>query len=174
MRSSRRALRELERIELATKGELPINLVPMIDILTVLVLYLLVATVYRHFSILQLNLPSTAPVTEITETPPLQLTVTIRQNALELSDRLGALSRMDNAGGAYNVAGLTQMLLEIKQRAPEETEINLLVEPDIPYETLVQIIDAVRLWPGGVAGAAGTNDLFPTISIGDAPEAGTS
>ena len=51
MRSSRRALRELERNELANKGEPPINLVPMIDILTTLVLYLLVGTIFRQFTV---------------------------------------------------------------------------------------------------------------------------
>ena len=61
MRSARRALRELERNELANKAEPPINLVPMIDILTVLVLYLLVGSIFRHFTVLTLNMPNTAP-----------------------------------------------------------------------------------------------------------------
>jgi biopolymer transport protein ExbD len=167
MRSSRRALRELERNELANRGEAPINLVPMIDVLTVLVLYLLVGTIFRHFTILQLNMPNTAPVT-VEDKPPLELSVTIRATGLEISDRLGALQRIDNTAGAYDMAALTQLLLQIKQKAPQETSINLLLEPDIPYDTLVHVIDAVRLWPEGVQQTLGTPELFPAIAIGDA------
>ena len=169
MRSSRRALRELERNDLANRGEAPINLVPMIDILTVLVLYLLVGSIFRHFTIIQLNMPNTAPVT-VEDKPPLELSVTIRATGLEISDRLGALQRIENVDGAYNVAALTQLLLEIKQKTPDETAINLLLEPDIPYDTLVQVIDAVRLWPESTKPTLGTTDLFPAIAIGDAPK----
>jgi len=169
MRSTRRALRELERNELANKGEPPINLVPMIDILTTLVLYLLVGTIFRHFTVLQLNMPNTAPI-EVDDKPPLELSVTIRATGFEVSDRMGALQRIDSpAGGSYDYTALTNLLLDIKQRAPEETSINLLLEPDVQYETLVHVIDSVRLWPEGVQQSLGTKDLFPAIAIGDAP-----
>jgi biopolymer transport protein ExbD len=176
MRSARRALRELERNELANKGEVPINLVPMIDILTVLVLYLLVGSIFRHFTVLTLNMPNTAPV-QVQDKPPLELTVTVRAAALEISDRLGALQKIDNVNGTYDLNALTTLLLQIKQKTPDETAINLLLEPDIEYDVLVHVIDAVRLWPDNVALPEGVQktpgkaaNLFPAIAIGDAPK----
>ena len=107
MRSVRRALRELERTELASKGEPPINLVPMIDILTVLVLYLLISTIFRHFTILQLNLPGPAQAVPAEERPPLDLKVVLRAQRLEVHDRNGTVRLLD-ARGAPRYRGETE------------------------------------------------------------------
>lgn len=190
MRSVRRALRELERNELANKGEAPINLVPMIDILTVLVLYLLVGTVYEHLAILELNLPAAQAAAKTDDKPVLQPTVIVRRDWLELRDRRGAFQRLDNVADGYDLGALSQRLLAMKLQAPQETTITLLLEPEIPYDTLVQLMDSVRLLPAGAtpapaatAGAAkgqpaatpapGLTELFPAISIGDAPKSGS-
>ena len=168
MRSVRRALRELERNELGNKGEPPINLVPMIDVLTVLVLYLLVGTIYKHLAILQLSLPSTTPVVQIQDKPPLQLTVNVLAGELVVSDRSGALKRIPNTAEGYDLAALAQFMAEVKHKAPEETSITLLLQPAILYDTLIQVMDTVRLWPAGVPQDLGTKEMFPVIAIGDA------
>lgn len=170
MRSVRRALRELERNELASKGEPPINLVPMIDIMTVLVLYLLVGTIYEHLAVLELNLPLNAPVQQVQEDPRLQLSVTVRAKELIVGDRHGAVQRQPRTAEGYDLGALARLLLEIKRKSPEETNINLLLEPDIPYDTLVQVMDTVRLWPEGVPQELGTAEMFPDMSLGDAPK----
>lgn len=165
----RRALRELERNELANKGEPPINLVPMIDILTVLVLYLLVGSIYEHLAVLQLNLPATQAAATTDDKPVLQPTVIIRRDWLEVRDRRGIYQRLDNSPAGYDLEALAGRLLEIKRQAPRETSITLLLEPEISYDTLVQIMDGVRLLPADNA-PAGLTELFPAISIGDAPK----
>ena len=172
MRSVRRALRELERNDLASKGEPPINLVPMIDIMTVLVLYLLVATLQKHISVLELNMPTTAPV-QTQEQPKLQLSVTVRAGEMIVSDRYGAIQRLPNNQG-YDFPALAQLLVEIKRKAPEESAINLLLEPAVQYDVLVQAMDAVRLWPPDLTEEFGSKYLFPDIALGDAPDVGTT
>lgn len=173
MRSVRRALRELERNEIANKGEAPINLVPMIDILTVLVLYLLVGSVYEHLAILQLNLPATQAAAKTDDKPDLQPTVIVRRDGLELRNRRGVFQRLDNNAAGYDLEALSGLLLEIKRQAPQETSITLLLEPDISYDTLVQLMDGVRLLPEGLDPTQGLTELFPSISLGDAPNRGT-
>lgn len=170
MRSARRALRELERNELANKGEAPINLVPMIDILTVLVLYLLVGSVYEHLAILQLNLPAQTAAATTKDEPDLQPAVIVRRDWLELRDRRGQYSRLDNTEDGHDLAALAGRLLELKRAKPQEQAITLLLEPEVSYDALVQVMDAVRLWPA--AAGAGEEELFPLISIGDAPKIG--
>ncbi len=173
MRSTRRALRELESSERANKGELPINLVPMIDILTVLVLYLLVGSVYEHLAILQLNLPAAQAAAPADDKPVLQPTVIVRRDWLELRDRRGKFQRLENGAAGYDLGALSGLLLEIKRQAPQETSITLLLEPNISYDTLVQLMDSVRLLPADSAAIPGLTELFPAISIGDAPKSGT-
>lgn len=179
MRSSRRALRELERNELANKGEPPINLVPMIDILTTLVLYLLVGTIFRQFTILELNLPGPAQQVQTDQKPPLDLKVVLRQQRLEVHDRNGAVRVLDNvptsqpgtapAAPGYDIAALGQLLAEIKRLNPDEESITLLLEPDIKYDLLVKVMDAARAFPPGSAELTQGIPMFPSIAIGDAP-----
>ena len=42
-------------------------------------------------------------------------------------------------------------------------------EPGIPYDTLIQVMDAVRIAKQVQAGSLVKAELFPVISIGDAP-----
>ena len=179
MRSSRRALRELERNELANKGELPVNLVPMIDVMTVLVLYLLVGTIFRQFTVLQLNLPGPNQAVPVEERPPLDLKVVLRAQRLEVHDRNGTVRVLDNipdnrpaAGGnaAYDTASLGTLLAEVKRLNADEETVTLLLEPDIKYDALVQVMDAVRVFPPGSAELTQGIPMFPSIAIGDAPK----
>ena len=172
MRTARRALRELERNEIANKGEPPINLVPMIDILTVLVLYLLVSTIFRQFTILQLNLPGPNQAVQTEEKPPLDLKVVLRKQRLEVHDRNGTVGVIDNVPAGYDVASLGPLLAEVRRRNIDEESITLLLEPDIKYDALVQIMDTVRAFPPGSAELTQGIPMFPNIAIGDAPLAG--
>src|SRR5689334_12937988 len=123
MRSVRRALRELERNELANKGEPPINLVPMIDILTTLVLYLLVGTIFRQFTILELNLPGPTQQVQTDQKLPLDLKVVLRKQRLEVHDRNGTVGVLDNTPTGYDLNALGQLLAEVRRRNVEEDSI---------------------------------------------------
>jgi len=171
MRSVRRALRELERNELANKGEPPINLVPMIDILTVLVLYLLVGTIFRQFTILQLNLPGPAQAVPAEERPPLDLKVVLRAQRLEVHDRNGTVRVLPNGADGYDTAALGALLSEVKRLNAHEESVTLLLEPDIKYDALVRVMDTVRVFPPGSAELTQGIPMFPAIAIGDAPKA---
>lgn len=171
MRSVRRALRELERNDIASKGEAPINLVPMIDILVVLVLYLLVGTIFKQFTILQLNLPGPSQAVPAEERPPLDLKVALRAQRLEVHDRNGTVRVLDNGAAGYDTEALGALLAEIKRLNAHEESITLLLEPDVKYDALVQVMDAVRAFPPGSPELAQGLPMFPAIAIGDAPAA---
>lgn len=173
MRSSRRALRELERTG-ANNGELPVNLVPMIDVMTVLVLYLLVGTIFRQFTVLQLNLPGPSQPVQAEERPPLDLKVVLRAQRLEVHDRNGTVRVLNNLAdgapaGGYDIAGLGTLLSDVKRLNAHEESITLLLEPDIKYDALVRVMDTVRVFPPGSAELTQGIPMFPAIAIGDAP-----
>ncbi len=144
-------------------------LVPMIDIFTVLVTFLLMTAVFSRTVILQLNLP--AAQTEFRDPPPgLQLEVMVRKNMLVVADRnTGPLAPLPNTGAGYNYDGLTDYLKRVKAKFPEKTDASILLEPDIPYDTLVQIMDRVRVFEEAQGITTVQAELFPDISIGDAP-----
>jgi hypothetical protein len=57
---------------------------------------------------------------------------------------------------------------QLKTRFPDKVEAAILAEPDTSYDILVQTMDAVRVARTSGSGHA---ELFPEISIGDAPVA---
>jgi biopolymer transport protein ExbD len=144
-------------------------LVPMIDIFTVLVTFLLMTAVFSRTVVLQLNLP--AAQTEFREPPPgLQIEVMVRKDLLQVADRnSGPLATLPNTAAGYNYDGLTEYLKRIKAKFPEKTDATILLESDTPYDTLVQVMDRVRVWETKQGLSTVQAEMFPDVSIGDAP-----
>jgi biopolymer transport protein ExbD len=145
-------------------------LVPMIDIFTVLVTFLLMTAVFSRTVVLELNLP--AQQTEFREPPPgLQLEVLVRKDSLQVADRnSGPLGTMQNSASGYDYEALTNYLKRVKAKFPEMTNASLLFEPDIPYDILVQVMDRVRVFEVKQGARTEQAELFPDISIGDVPQ----
>ena len=144
-------------------------LVPMIDIFTVLVTFLLMTAVFSRTVILELKLPPSSA--EFTPPPPgLQLEVIVRKDSLLVSDRnSGPLAPFPNRNGAYDFDGLSHYLQEVKSKFPDKTEATVLLEPDIPYDTVVQVMDRMRVLEVNAGLNVVQYELFPDISVGDAP-----
>ncbi len=144
-------------------------LVPMIDIFTVLVTFLLMTAVFSKTVVLQLNLPAAA--TEFKEPPPgLVIEVMVRKNLLQVADRnTGPLATLPNKATGYDYDGLTEYLKRVKAKFPDKTDATILLEADTPYDILVQVMDHVRVLEVQQGGTTVQAELFPDISIGDAP-----
>jgi len=74
-----------------------------------------------------------------------------------------------NTAQGYDLEALSLKLSEIKSSYPEKTDAAILLESDIPYDTLVQVMDRVRVEERIEGRRILRTDLFPDISIGDAP-----
>jgi biopolymer transport protein ExbD len=162
---------QYRKLERRSRKPAELLLVPMIDIFTVLVTFLLMTAVFSRTVILQLNLPP--PQTEFKEPPPgLQLEVMVRKDQLLVADRnTGPLHAVPNTAQGYDYDGLAQYLKFVKTKFPEKTDASILLEPDTPYDTLVQVMDRVRVFEVGEGVNTVQAELFPDISIGDAPAA---
>jgi biopolymer transport protein ExbD len=165
---------QYRRLERHSRKPRELLLVPMIDIFTVLVTFLLMTAVFSRTVILQLNLPPSQ--TEWKEPPPgLQLEVMVRKDQLMVADRnTGPLHAVPNTPQGYDYDGLTQYLKFVKAKFPEKTDASVLLEPDTPYDTLVQVMDRVRVFESGEGANVVQAELFPDISIGDAPPSDTA
>ena len=146
-------------------------LVPMIDIFTVLVTFLLMTAVFSKTVVLQLNLP--AAQTEFKEPPPgLVIEVMVRKGLIQVADRnSGPLATLPNNATGYDYEGLTDYLKRIKAKFPDKTDATILLETDTPYDILVQVMDRVRVLEVKQGPTTVQAELFPDISIGDAPAA---
>ena len=148
-----------------------INLTSMIDMMTILVFFLLVHGGFVRLAILELNLPAAQSAPSV-EPAKFQLEVTVRESGIDVGDRnAGLLSRIDSTPAGYDLEKLTEYLTRLKQEFPDKTDATLLLEPDVQYDSLVAVMDRIRV----AEQLDATNhrvlrtELFPEISVGDAP-----
>ena len=141
------------------------------NLMVVLVPFLLITAVFSRMTILELNLPSSSQA--VPETPQaINLEIVVRQATIEVADRgTGLLRAFPDKDGQRDYEGLTKFLVEkIKPSFPDLAAATILVEPDIPYDTLVQVMDLTRVRTVTEGNRTYQLELFPDISIGDAPE----
>jgi biopolymer transport protein ExbD len=149
-----------------------LNLVPMIDIFTVLVTFLLMTAVFSRIAIVELDLPSNASGPAVTE-PQFRLEVIVRRAGFELTNGTSVIAAVPLLDGKYDLKTLSELASSLKQDHPDVDDASVLLEPDIAYDDLIQVMDAVRSTATTDEGGAHKRiDLFSNIAVGDAPVVG--
>lgn len=165
------------RVRRLKKEAAHLEITAFINLIVVLVPFLLSTAVFTKLSVLDLALPAqSSGAVEQLKSENLQLEVVVRPDALDVGDRIGGLiKRIPDVNGMHDTRTLSALMREIKLRFPEQRAATLLAQPDTSYDTLVQLMDAMRSTvsmnraPGADALTPMRVDLFPDISIGDAP-----
>lgn len=147
-----------------------LNITTFLNLMVVLVPFLLITAVFSRITILELNLPTSAGASAPTKIK-LTIEVIVRNKGLEVGNGSRVVARFPKVDDAYDLQSLQKYLLKLKAKYPEKTDATVLMEPDIEYDYLVKVMDAVR---SAEIRQPGTLDvervaLFPDISIGDAP-----
>src|SRR5262245_19702212 len=164
-------------------------LVPMIDIFTVLVTFLLMTAVFSRIAIVELDLPSAA--SQAADEPRFRLEVIVRDAGLELTNGSSRIAAIPNVNGEYDLKTLSQLALSLKRDYPDAVDAPVLLEPQIAYDHLIQVMDAIRsvelpasegeapaepvepappvAGPETVAPQPTRVALFTDIAVGDAP-----
>ena len=147
-----------------------INITAFMNLMVILVPFLLITAVFSRITILELNLPA-AGASQAEGEQALQLEIIVRADSIEVGDRNSGLIRRipADAAGRQDYRQLSELLQQVKARFPEKLDAMLLLEADIPYDTVVQVMDSIRVAPVVQAGALQLAELFPEIAIGDAP-----
>jgi biopolymer transport protein ExbD len=148
-----------------------LDVTAFINLIVVLVPFLLSTAVFTRIAVLDLALPSQSTgALEQLSVEKLNLEVVIRGEAIEVGDRIGGLIQsIPKTKGQHDVATLAALAAAIKQRFPDKTDVTVLPEPGVPYDTLVQVMDALRAGRQVQGTKVVEVALFPDISIGDAP-----
>src|SRR5688572_10926863 len=140
-----------------------INLVSMIDMMTILVFFLLVHGGFVRLAIMQLNLPSAQSVAT-NDPPEFVLEITVRESGIEIGDRAtGLLNRIEKTGRDYDLAALTEYLTLLKSEFPTKNDATVLVEPQVPYDVVIAVMDRVRVAEeyDVALNRVNRNELFP-------------
>jgi len=147
-----------------------LNITTFLNLMVVLIPFLLISAVFSRVTIMELSVPTSAGGGAVT-TPNFAIEVIVRQTGFEIANGSSVEAAVPKKDGAYDMEMLSQMLLRLKSQYPDKEDATVLLEPDIEYDYLIQIMDAVR---GTQQEVEGSNEpqkivLFPDISIGDAP-----
>ena len=149
-----------------------VNITAFMNLMVILVPFLLITAVFSRITILDLNLPvpgSAAPASK-QDDQDFQLEVIVRQQAIEIGDlKNGLLKRIAVAEDGSHLQQVSELLQQVKARYPDKQDVTLLLEKDISYERVVEMMDTLRLARVEQEGKPINAELFPSISIGDAP-----
>jgi len=159
------------RVRRLRKEAAHLEITAFINLIVVLVPFLLSTAVFTRLAVLDLTLPAqNSGAAEQLKANDLKLEIVLRADAIEVGDRIGGLiERIPNTDKGYNIAALATLMQSIKDKFPQALDASVLAQPNTPYETLVAVMDAVRGTLRFEGPRTVRTELFPNISIGDAP-----
>jgi biopolymer transport protein ExbD len=157
----RRRSKELTELDITT----------FLNLMVVLVPFLLITAVFSRLAVVELHLPSVADGSRV-ESPPFRLEVIVRSAGLELTNGQSVIAALPKQAGRYDMEALADYVYSLKQEYPDSSTASVLMEPDIAYDHLIQVMDVVRsvqLPAEGDGMELIRLALFDQISIGAAP-----
>jgi biopolymer transport protein ExbD len=147
-----------------------LDMTTFLNLMVVLVPFLLITAVFSRITIVELSLPSAA-AGAAESSPSFRVEVIVRDDGLELRGGNAVVASLPKVGDHYDLARLSDHLVALKRSHPETDDASVLLEPNIEYDHLIQVMDVVRSAerPGAAEGDVSRLALFTDISIGDAP-----
>ena len=147
-----------------------LDVTTFLNLMVVLIPFLLISAVFSRVTIMELSIPENAGGPALNK-PNLNIEVIVRKAGLEIANGMSVEAAIPKKEGQYDMDLLSKILVRLKERYPVKEDAVVLMEPQIEYDYLIRIMDAVR---GTRVKAEGSEELrkmvlFPNISIGDAP-----
>jgi biopolymer transport protein ExbD len=155
-----------------TKEPPELDVTTFLNLMVVLVPFLLITAVFSRITIVELNLPSSSGGPAVTD-PEFRVEVIVREAGLEISNGKAVIAAIPKNDDGYDFPTLSDYMMSLKRDHPDTDAASVLLEPEIEYDYLIQVMDVVR--SAEVPGDAGEEQeyvqvaLFTEISIGDAP-----
>ena len=147
-----------------------LNITTFLNLMVVLIPFLLISAVFSRVTIQELRIPTSAGGA-VTTNQNFAIEVIVRKAGLEIANGTAVEAAIPNKEGEYDIELLAKLLISLKAQYPEKEDATILLEPDIEYDDLIQVMDTVR----GTEEKMEESDevkkiiLFPEVSIGDAP-----
>lgn len=155
--------------------EVELDITSFMNLMVVLVPVLLLNMVFSQITILNLKLPESAAANISSADVNESLELVIRREQLTLNYPAGVLlTQIPAVEGKHDYKALSTFLQQVKQNLQQQQkdrrDIVILSEPDTSYQAIVTAMDTVRSYKAVVAASVVDAELFPDISLGDAPE----
>lgn len=152
--------------------QVELDITTFLNLMVVLIPFLLVSAVFSTMAIQELNLPAQAAAEDKPDKPPVTIEVIVRKAKIQISDGKRITATIPKKDDKYDIATLSEKLLSIKNSLTDKKEdATILLEPDIEYEDVIHIMDAVKVADVKNEGEEESQRiiLFPQLSLGDAP-----
>ena len=157
--------------QLRGKQEMELNITTFLNLMVVLVPFLLITAVFSRMAVIDLNLPSAASGPTASEIG-FRLEVIVRDLGLELTNGSELIASIPKVDGEYDLATLGKYIQSLKEDYSDVDAASVLLEPEIPYDYLIRVMDVVR--SVDIPDEAAENGftrvaLFTAIAVGEAP-----
>jgi biopolymer transport protein ExbD len=158
------------------KADAELDITSFMNLMIVLVPVLLMMMVFSRITVLDLTLPELGDANEMPiDIKDQRLEIVVRTNNVAVYYPQGYLVKnLPTIEKEYDYKGLQNTLKQIKQsllnQDIDKRAATLLLEEDIPYQVIVALMDTTRSYPEVVVASVVEAELFPEISLGDAPQ----
>lgn len=153
-----------------SKQPVELDVTTYLNLMVVLVPFLLITAVFSRITIVELDLPSAAGGPS-PDAPAFRVEVIVREERVEIGNGTQVIAQIPNVDDDYDLPTLSDFMVALKRDYSDIDTASVLLEPQIPYDYLIRVMDVVRS-----VEVTGENDqeqlyaaLFPNISIGEAP-----
>jgi biopolymer transport protein ExbD len=174
-------------------GDEALNLIPIMNLVSILIPFLLMAAQFVHLAVIDSTLPAIGDPQETPpdedDEPPLQLSLVLTSRGITVAGA-DAILKPEGAEGAaepiegeeeqptipckdpncataesYDYEELTRILGLIKDEYPDDENVILVPESRIPYEVIILTMDASRQDSNSSADDGQPRTLFPFVVI---------
>jgi len=147
-----------------------IDVTTFLNLMVVLVPFLLITAVFSRLTIVELNLPSSAGGPSSNE-DSFRVEVVVREAGIEISNGSATIASIPKKEDEYDFETLSDFMVELKLEYPKHDAASVLMETQIPYDYLIQVMDIVRSVEVPIEDTEEYElfALFSEISVGDAP-----
>ncbi|MGJ8680613.1 ExbD/TolR family protein [Paraglaciecola sp.] len=164
----------LKRNRTLKKADAELDITSFMNLMIVLVPVLLMMMVFSRITVLELTLPPLLSNASPSELENKQLELLVNGEGMNVYYPTGyLLQKINKKEGQHDYALLQQTLKELKQtllnKGADKEDIVLLLDDQVPYQTIVKLMDTTRSYKEVVGVDVVDAELFPSISLADAP-----
>ena len=155
-----------------TPENIELDITAFMNLMVILVPFLLITAVFTHLTVLDINLPTSSQSSNSTPNKKtFEINVIMGKKYFVVSDNRNRVIKKIptySTGGHYKI--LNNVLKQVKVSYPNKTNITILSQQNSSYESLIKTMDSVRVFNALEDGELVQVEMFPNISIGDAPK----
>lgn len=163
------------------KADAELDITSFMNLMIVLVPVLLMMMVFSRITVVELQLPGLTEA--IANDEPIenqQLEVLVTPSVMEvyfpqgyLVSEIPQIQDPETGEWQHDYVSLQANLKQVKQallaKEIDKNDMVLLLDDQVSYQTIVTLMDTVRSYPDVVAASVVPAELFPNVSLADAP-----